>query len=79
MGWDLRPLPSRGRLRGEGLFTAVAPKPEHIAMPGPPDEALGLVTMRKQASKSIKPCPIDTTEKKELEVLELDSLVEEVY
>ena len=35
--------------------------------------------MRKQASKSIKPCPIDTTKKKELEVLELDSLVEEVY
>ena len=40
-----------------------------------------MVTVRKQASKSIKPCPIDTTKKKELEVLELDSLVdpEEVY
>ena len=48
-------------------------------MPGPPDEAWGLVTVRKQASARIKPCPIDTTEKKELEVLELDSLVEEVY
>ena len=59
----------------------MAPKLEHTAMPGPPDEAWGLVTVhvRKQASKSIKPCLIDTTEKKELEVLELDSLVEEVY
>ena len=42
-----------------------------------------MVTVRKQASKqagkSSKPCPFDTTEKKELKVLELDSLVEEVY